>query len=49
MNFLGKGSITISEFKSGSPSLCAVADYARLHLDRSLTWGETKNLRHWKS
>jgi putative selenium metabolism hydrolase len=39
-NFLGKGSITISEFKSGSPSLCAVADYARLHIDRRLTWGE---------
>jgi putative selenium metabolism hydrolase len=38
--FLGKGSITISEFKSGSPSLCAVADYARLHIDRRLTWGE---------
>jgi len=40
--FLGKGSITISEFKSGSPSLCAVADFASLHLDRRLTWGETK-------
>ncbi|TVQ13641.1 MAG: YgeY family selenium metabolism-linked hydrolase [Bacteroidetes bacterium] len=40
--FLGKGSITISEFVSGSPSLCAVADSARLHLDRRLTWGETK-------
>jgi len=40
--FLGKGSITISEFVSGSPSLCAVADYAHLHLDRRLTWGETK-------
>jgi putative selenium metabolism hydrolase len=40
--FLGKGSITISEFISGSPSLCAVADFARFHLDRRLTWGETK-------
>lgn len=40
--FLGKGSVTISEVISGSPSLCAVADYARLHLDRRLTWGETK-------
>ncbi len=40
--FLGRGSITISEIISGSPSLCAVADYARLHLDRRLTWGETK-------
>lgn len=41
--FLGKGSITISEFKSGSPSLCAVADYARLHIDRRLTWGEKES------
>ncbi|MCD4790818.1 MAG: YgeY family selenium metabolism-linked hydrolase [Bacteroidales bacterium] len=41
-DFLGKGSVTISEFISGSPSLCAVADYARLHLDRRLTWSETK-------
>ena len=41
-DFLGKGSITISEFVSSSPSLCAVADFARLHLDRRLTWGETK-------
>lgn len=40
--FLGKGTITISEFVSKSPSLCAVADYARLHLDRRLTWGETR-------
>ena len=40
--FLGKGSVTISEIKSGSPSLCAGADYAQFHLDRRLTWGETK-------
>ncbi|MDD3875312.1 MAG: YgeY family selenium metabolism-linked hydrolase [Bacteroidales bacterium] len=40
--FLGKGSVTVSEFISGSPSLCAVADYARVHLDRRMTWGETK-------
>lgn len=40
--FLGKGSVAISEIKSGSPSLCAVADYAQFHLDRRLTWGETK-------
>lgn len=40
--FLGKGSVTISEFVSESPSLCAVSDFARLHLDRRLTWGETK-------
>jgi len=41
-DFLGKGSITVSEIVSGSPSLCAVADYARIHLDRRLTWGETR-------
>ena len=40
--FMGKGSVTLSEFISGSPSLCAVADYAKIHLDRRLTWGETK-------
>jgi putative selenium metabolism hydrolase len=41
-DFLGQGSITISEIISESPSLCAVADFARIHLDRRLTWGETK-------
>lgn len=41
--FLGKGSITVTEFTSSSPSLCAVSDYARIHLDRRLTWGETKD------
>jgi len=41
-DFLGKGSITVTEIVSDSPSLCAVADYARIHLDRRLTWGETK-------
>lgn len=39
--FLGKGSVTISEIKSTSPSLCAVADSCTIHLDRRLTWGET--------
>ncbi|MFH1197004.1 MAG: YgeY family selenium metabolism-linked hydrolase [bacterium] len=42
-DFLGKGSITISEIISSSPSLCAVADFARIHLDRRLTWGEDIN------
>jgi putative selenium metabolism hydrolase len=41
-DFLGKGSVTVSEFVSGSPSLCAVADSARIHLDRRLTTGESK-------
>ena len=42
--FLGKGSVTISEIVSSSPSLCAVSDFARIHLDRRLTWGEDKEL-----
>ena len=43
-DFLGKGSVTLSEFISSSPSLCAVSDYAKIHLDRRLTWGENKEL-----
>lgn len=41
-DFLGKGTVTVSEIKSVSPSLCAVADGAEIHLDRRLTWGETE-------
>jgi putative selenium metabolism hydrolase len=41
-DFLGKGSITVTEIVSKSPSLCAVSDYARIHIDRRLTTGETK-------
>jgi putative selenium metabolism hydrolase len=41
-SFFGKGSITVTEIISGGPSLCAVADYARIHLDRRLTWGENR-------
>jgi len=40
--FLGKGTVTISEVTSSSPSLCAVADEAGVHLDRRLTDGETR-------
>ncbi len=40
--FLGKGTVTVTEVKSSSPSLCAVADGAALHLDRRLTFGETR-------
>ena len=43
-DFLGKGTITTSIFESGSPSQCAVADYAKIQLDRRLTWGETKEI-----
>lgn len=41
-NFLGKGTITVSEIEVKGPSQCAVPDQARLYLDRRLTWGETK-------
>jgi putative selenium metabolism hydrolase len=40
--FLGKGSCTISEVRSTSPSLCAVADSCTIHVDRRLTRGETR-------
>jgi putative selenium metabolism hydrolase len=40
--FFGKGSISVTEIKSGGPSLCAVPDYSSIHLDRRLTWGETQ-------
>ncbi len=39
---LGKGSVTISQIRSTSPSLCAVADGCTIHLDRRLTTGETE-------
>jgi len=42
--FLGKGTIVISRVTSSAPSLCAVADGAELHVDRRLTWGETKEI-----
>ncbi|NOZ01283.1 MAG: YgeY family selenium metabolism-linked hydrolase [Deltaproteobacteria bacterium] len=40
--FLGKGSLTVSQITSTSPSLCAVADSACIHVDRRLTMGETR-------
>ena len=40
--FLGKGTVAVTEIASASPSLCAVPDSARLHLDRRLTAGETR-------
>ncbi len=40
-DFLGKGTVTISDIRSTSPSLCAVADSCTIHLDRRLTKGET--------
>ena len=40
--FLGKGSIAPTVLTTESPSLCAVPDKAFMHIDRRLTWGETK-------
>lgn len=42
-DFLGKGTVTISQISSVSPSLCAVADKCSIYLDRRLTWGETES------
>ena len=42
--FLGKGTVTVTEIKSQSPSLCAVPDHARIHLDRRLTMHETPEI-----
>lgn len=41
--FLGKGTVTISQISSVSPSLCAVADKCSIYLDRRLTAGETES------
>lgn len=40
-DFLGKGSLTVSEIGSRSPSRCAVSDYCSISVDRRLTYGET--------
>lgn len=40
-NFLGKGTITVSQINVHGPSQCAVPDQAMLYCDRRLTWGET--------
>jgi len=39
--FLGKGTVTIAEIRSTSPSVCAVADSATIHLDRRLAATDT--------
>jgi putative selenium metabolism hydrolase len=43
-NFLGKGTIVVSQIQVKGPSQCAVPDQAMLYLDRRLTWGEDKDL-----
>lgn len=40
-DFLGKGTLTVSEVFFSSPSRCAVADGCSISIDRRLTWGET--------
>lgn len=41
-DFLGKGSIAVTSISSEGVSLCAIPDRSSFHLDRRLTWGETK-------
>jgi putative selenium metabolism hydrolase len=40
-DFLGKGTLTVSEIFYSSPSRCAVADGCTVSIDRRLTFGET--------
>jgi putative selenium metabolism hydrolase len=42
-DFLGKGSLTVSEIFYSSPSRCAVADGCSISIDRRLTAGEDKD------
>jgi putative selenium metabolism hydrolase len=41
-SFLGKGTVAVTQIASSSPSLCAIPDSCMFHLDRRLTWGESK-------
>jgi len=41
-DFLGKGTVAVTQVFFSSPSQCAVPDGARIQLDRRLTYGETK-------
>ncbi|MCK5156222.1 MAG: YgeY family selenium metabolism-linked hydrolase [Spirochaetales bacterium] len=43
-NFLGKGTVVVSQIQVQGPSQCAVPDQAMLYLDRRLTWGEDADL-----
>jgi len=42
-SFLGAGSMAVTHFIGQGPSLCAIPDVARAHVDRRLTWGETED------
>ena len=41
-DFLGKGTVCVTQVFFSSPSQCAVPDSASIQLDRRLTYGETK-------
>ena len=41
-SILGKGSVTVTNIRSSAPSLCAVPDFAEIHLDRRLTESESE-------
>ncbi|MDD3982076.1 MAG: YgeY family selenium metabolism-linked hydrolase [Spirochaetales bacterium] len=43
-DFLGKGTITVSQIHVQGPSQCAVPDQAMLYCDRRLTWGENDRI-----
>jgi len=40
--FLGKGTVTVTDVRALTPSLCAVPSSATFHLDRRLTTGESR-------
>ncbi|MBI2341663.1 MAG: YgeY family selenium metabolism-linked hydrolase, partial [Deltaproteobacteria bacterium] len=40
--FLGNGTVVVSQISSVGPSQCAVPDKCSIYLDRRLTWGETE-------
>jgi putative selenium metabolism hydrolase len=42
--FLGKGTVTVSQIRSTSPSLCAVADSCTINLDRRLAAEDTEEI-----
>lgn len=42
--FLGKGTVAVTDVRSKSPSLCAIPYECSIHLDRRLTQGEDKEL-----
>lgn len=43
-DFLGKGTCAVTDISCHTPSLCAVPDACRIHIDRRLTHGETKEI-----